>query len=98
MGDSPVRIDGIQGHQAHRPDDRSALSRPAGIERDTSAGKAVDSSGILAEVRPYIESARKTEEVNAQAVAEAKEMLASGQLQSPDALRRAAEAILSRDF
>lgn len=91
-----MRIDGIQGHQAHRPDDHSPLARPGGSERGAAADKAVDSSGILAEVRPYIDSARKVGQVNADAVAEAKEMLASGQLQSPEAMQRAAEAILSR--
>lgn len=91
-----MRIDGIQGHQPHMPDDHSSLRRPVAGEQNVAAGQAVDSSGILAEVLPYIDSAGKVEEVNAQAVAEAKEMLASGQLQSAEAIQRAAEAILSR--
>jgi hypothetical protein len=90
-----VRIDGIHGYQPQRPDEQTALNRPASARAD-GAGKAVDSSDLLAEVRPTIRAAAGVEEVNAQTVAEAKELLASGRLQSPEAFRRAAEAILYR--
>jgi hypothetical protein len=95
MGDRPVRIDGIQGYQPQRPDEQNALSRPASARTD-GENKAVDSSDLLAEVRRTIRAAVEVEEVNRDAVAEAKGLLASGQLQSPEAFRRAAEAILSR--
>ncbi len=91
-----MRIDGIEGQHPQRPDNQSSPKGPAPEHTDASAGKAVDSSGILAEIRPYIRSVRETDEVNSQAVDEAKELLASGGLQSPEAMRRAAEAIISR--
>jgi len=46
--------------------------------------------------KTYAPRAAGTAEVNPQAVAEARKLLESGQLDTPEAVRRAAEAILTR--
>jgi hypothetical protein len=50
---------------------------------------------VEAHLQPYVDKARETGEMNLQAVQEAK---ASGQLDTPDAIRRAAQALADLDF
>jgi hypothetical protein len=48
------------------------------------------------EVEALARQAAETEEINQAAVAEAKKLLQSGELSSPEAIRRAAENLLNR--
>jgi hypothetical protein len=51
---------------------------------------------ILESPGPYVRQALAGEDVNLQAIEEAKKLLASGQLDTPQAILRAAEAIIER--
>ena len=90
-----MRIDGAQGIGGQglpEPGKPAGGVAPAANALNSDAA-AVDSQ-VLAGVAPYIRQANESEPVNAQAVAEARELLRNGQLDTPDAVRRAAQAIL----
>ncbi len=72
-------------------------NRPVG--KAETAGKSAVPPGAPdveppGKTKPYIRAAMAADEINLQAVAEAKELLESGRLDSPQAARRAAEAII----
>ena len=67
--------------------------RPAGSQDAAAAGKP---RALDATLEPYVREAIASQEVNQQAVAEAIKLLESGQLDTPEAIARAAESILFR--
>lgn len=67
--------------RAKETDDARPSEVPAGPEPDT---------------RGYVEKARAAGAINTAAVAEARRLLESGELDTPEAARRAAEAILEQ--
>ena len=90
-----MRIDGTFGYEAHglggksgalgqhAPKATESVERNAGVEVVAPAGK-------------YIAKALAAEEVNTAAIAEAKRLLAEGLLDTPEAIERAAEAMVTR--
>jgi hypothetical protein len=92
-----MNIDRTHGYDGsimpHEPNKPARLCQGLGDVGQASGGTdAVADS----EFKALTLQAAGTPEINAQAVAEAKKLLQSGQLSSPDAIRRAAEAMLSR--
>mgnify|MGYP006308128979 FL=1 len=70
-----------------------ASGKPAGSPTDApAANQAADANGG---VKSYTAEALSADEVNAAAVAEARRLLATGALDSPQAIQRAAEAIIN---
>ena len=90
-----MRISGPDGlpprgaHEAAKADAKIAGS--AGRSTPTAAPDAE----LLSSYRPYIEKADQVAEMDLHAIADAKALLASGELDSPQAVRRAAETILN---
>ena len=89
-----MRLDGPQGLP---PNSLPQKVPPANIpETSTSRSGAtneVDSEVLSANI-DYIRQAIETEEMDAAAVAEARRLLASGELDTPEAAARAAELII----
>jgi hypothetical protein len=88
-----VRIDGPYG-----PGIGGLPPEQAPAPKGGRPGAPADLSGAQAELygpqKEYIRSATAAQDVNKQAVAEARELLKSGKLDTADAARRAAEAML----
>jgi hypothetical protein len=61
-------------------------------------GRASGGSLVQAAHNSFVSLALQTEEVNTQAVNEARNLLENGQLDTPEAARRTAEAILDLGF
>ena len=89
-----MRIDGTHGLDPHN---LSAAAPPAGKPAppaDTpDAGTSSRPAGADPVLEAYVRQAAAGDEVDLQAVAEAKRLLASGQLDTPEAAERAAETI-----
>ena len=92
-----MRIDGTSGLDSYGiPKDGNAASPkpPKGAGAGESGGDyALDLSPA---VKDYVQRALAGEQVDAEAVAEAKRLLDSGQLDGAESISRAAEAILRR--
>ena len=90
-----MRIDGTFGYEAHglagnnRASGQRAPKPAARIEGDA----AVE---VAASARKYIDKALAAEEVDPAAIAEAKRLLAEGLLDTPEAIERAADAMVMR--
>jgi len=67
-------------------------SKKPDLDKTSQAG--TDDSTLRTEYEPFIRKAVELEETDSQAVAEAKEALESGQLDTPEAAQSAAENIL----
>lgn len=91
-----MRIDGPENVGAHRLPDENIPNPPAAKSPDTRAAQP-DSDVPVGDAayRQYILKAAATEEIDLQAVAQARKLLESGQLDTPEAADRAAENILS---
>jgi hypothetical protein len=89
-----VRIDPTHGPEPHGlPEGKPASAkptRPAGAEEKPTA----HSAELLATHKPYVRKAMEADEIDLQAVQEARKLLESGQLFSPEAVRRAARNLL----
>jgi hypothetical protein len=72
----------------------AALSKQAKSSGAPEADLHPESSAYVPSVAPYVGKALATEEVDRQAVLQAKELLKSGELDTPEAAKRAAQAIL----
>jgi len=93
-----MRVDRTSGTPPHELPDRvpSPGSKPTG---ETPDGRPIpDDPQILHLHEKYAPQAGAVEAVNLQAVADARKLLKSGQLDSPEAVERAAEAILALGF
>jgi hypothetical protein len=87
-----VRIDGTYGPAPRKAaEDRQAK---AGRPEGASAGQVAGGAEVVSSHEPLIAAATATEEVNTAAVEEARALLQSGQLDTPEAAGRAAQAIL----
>lgn len=92
-----MRIDGpnsLNAYEAARQSPGGAREAAPGGERGEAADPA-DAAGVDAEARPYVGKALAADDVNLEAVAEARRLLGAGELDTPEATRRAAERILS---
>ena len=90
-----MRIDPTHGTEPHGLADGKPGSakptRPAGTEQRPTA----DSAELLAAHKPYVSKAMEGDEINLQAVQEARRLLESGELFSPEAILRAARNLLA---
>ena len=95
-----VRIDGTyRPERANLPEAATPAGKPA---PSASAGPAEAAAPqppkVEAHIQPYVDQAKEARDVNLQAIEEAKKLLASGTLDTPDAIRRAAQAMMDLDF
>ncbi len=86
-GPENLNIHSVSGENAPRP-------RPGKSPEPGAAQPKVELSPKNVGYREYIQKVPTTDEIDLQAVAEAKELLQSGQLDTPEAAERAAEKIL----
>ena len=91
-----MRIDGTSGLGPSMPLDRDKVpGNKAGATG--AAGKGAAEAGALsARQKQYIQQAGQVDQVNASAVAEAKKLIESGLLETPEAITRLAETIVDR--
>lgn len=93
-----MRIDGTyRPDRANLPEATPQASKPA-ASQPGAAQAAQAPSQVEAHFQPYVDQAKESREVNLQAIEEARKLLASGQLDTPDAIRRAAQAMMDLDF
>ena len=92
-GVGSVRVDGTYGlgpqNRAEETDPKAEALQGQYVGRD-----AENCAEVVFSQERLIAAAASAEEVNVQAVEEARALLDSGQLDTPEAARRAAEAIL----
>jgi hypothetical protein len=91
-----VRIDGTI-----HPEHLNPNGKPLGSKSRASESRGADAGGALDRAstqQPLIQAALAAEEVNVKAVEEARKALQNGELDTPEAARRAAEAILDLGF
>jgi len=83
-GLDPLGLPDNAGHLAKNSRTGSATDQPEG------------SSGFISEaaLQPYVERAAEADAIRSEAVQQAKRLLASGELDTPETARRAAENIL----
>ena len=90
-----MRIDPTHGPEPHGlPEGKPGSAkptRPAGTEQRPTT----DSAELLSTHKPYVGKAMEADEIDLQAVQEAKKLLESGQLFSPEAVLRAARNLLA---
>lgn len=90
-----VRIDARHNFQTHASDDR----RKTKTSGSSDAGKIKAFAGdmqLASTVQPLVEKALATEEINLQAVEEARSLLSSGQLDTPERINRLAGVLLDQ--
>jgi hypothetical protein len=95
LGGTKVRIDGANWVPAQgNPETPQSLQKPP---RSTDAPEArIDGGGseVRSALAPYVRAVMAGEEIDEQAVAQARRLLQSGELDTPEAARRAAEALM----
>jgi len=93
VGVSNVRIDGVYNFESPGVSEEKKASAKTPRHAREAKGAAGDAE-VLSSMLPLIRKAADVEEVDAQAVQAARQLLQSDQLDTPEAARRAAEAIL----
>ena len=90
-----MRIDGPNNMEIQGPTNASnKLTQPASTAGARSG--AVDKLSDLDDAnRPYIRKAAEGDEINLEAIAEATKLIEAGELDTPEAIARTAEIILS---
>ena len=89
-----MRIDGTHGLEPQGlPDSKPPLPKTS-LPGDASEAETSAESVVSRSHEPYVRQAMAADEINTQAVAEARELLQSGQLDTPEAARRAAQTIM----
>jgi len=92
-----VRIDGTHGvDPGNLPEGSASPSKPVKPADLSGAGRTADDLLELSSQQPYIRAAMESDEVNMQAVEEARKLLESGRLDTLEAARRAAESLTDR--
>ncbi len=90
-----MRIDGTHGLDPNAPAERQGPpARNASKAAAASPEGGVDGSQILAAHRKLIAQASRADEIDLQAVEEARRLIASGELDTPQGASRAAQAII----
>ena len=88
-----MRIDGTHGMDPRAvPESAAAAGKP--VRPAPREGKDPQGVELLSSQQAYVDQAAAAEEIDQKAVAEARELIRTGQLDTPEALRRAAEALL----
>ena len=89
-----MRIDPTHGPEPHGlPEGKPGAAkptRPAGAEQKPTA----DSAEVIPAHKSYVRKAMEADEIDLQAVQEARKLLESGQLLTGEAVRRAAQSVL----
>lgn len=91
-----MRIDGNNPIQPSQSDGGLAGKAKGSQAPGANPAGASEASDLILSLQPYIQKASSTGEIDEQAVAQAKALLQSGQLDTADAVVRAAEAMLKR--
>ena len=90
-----VRIDGTLGAEPYGlPSDKGKCEKPADSPASEKAGETHPEWAVSSSLAPWIRQAAAVADVDVRAVEEAQRALGAGQLDTPDAIRRAAQAIL----
>jgi hypothetical protein len=93
-----MRIDGASGMDRNGPASNGLVAPKARLpEEAVKADSLPDDPQIVCLYRKYLPQVSPTEEIDLQAVAEARRLMESGQLDTPEAIRRAADGI-ARDI
>ena len=91
-----MRIDGANNSEVYGPAGKPGQAplspKRADAERTEASGDIIAAEAAC---QPYIQKALGGDQVDLQAVAEAKKLIESGQLDTPEAARLAAEAMLA---
>lgn len=92
-----MRINPTHGPDASNPIEGyvPASASPAANKKKPIEA-AVDASSVLSDIQPLARQATESPEVNAQAVEQARALIQTGQLDTPDALQRLAQTLLDR--
>lgn len=94
-----MRIDGTFGTESYGlQNGKGESGRPVDSAASGRAGAKDPPSAASPGVAPWVRRSAGADEVNAQAVEEARRALQAGALDTPDAARRAARAILEMGF
>ena len=94
-----MRIDGTFGTDSYGlQNDKGKSGRPVDSAASGRAGAKGSLSATSPAVASWLRRSAGADEVNAQAVEEARRALQAGALDTPDAARRAARAILELGF
>ncbi|MFP4107364.1 MAG: hypothetical protein ACLFVU_14950 [Phycisphaerae bacterium] len=88
-----MRINQPYNFGPHRVSGEKGSSQKAAASDKSGSAKGVEV--VMAETAEYIAKAMETEDIDAQAVQEARELLESGTLDTPEAALRAAGSILN---
>lgn len=90
-----MRIDGTHGLEPQGlPEGKPSLPKTPASGDAREPETSADGLVVSRSHEPYIHQAMAAEEINTQAVAEARRLLRSGELDTPEAARRAAETIM----
>ena len=89
-----MRIDGTSGTQPGTLPESPAFSKQAKPSVAPQTALNSESQAYVSSIAPYVAAAGATDEVDSQAVLQARQLLKSGQLDTPQAATRAAQAIL----
>ena len=90
-----MRIDPTHGPEPQGlPEGKPGATKPTG-PAGAEEKPTTDSAELLATHKPYVRKAMEADEIDLQAVQEAKRLLESGQLFSPEAVLRAARNLLA---
>ena len=76
------------------PNGPNAASKPNRATGGSSESGSPASGGVESQLEALIKKVKAGDEINSQAVAEAQKLLESGELDSPEAIERAAEALI----
>ena len=91
-----MRIDGTSNMEIQGPTNASNNNLPQPASTAGARGGAVDKlSGLDDAYRPYVRKVAEGDEINVEAVAEAKKLIEAGLLDTPEAIEITAERILS---
>ncbi|MCK4627340.1 MAG: hypothetical protein KAV00_18655 [Phycisphaerae bacterium] len=88
-----MRIDRPDRTDVPNPSEGNGVKRP--VAGPSGTPEAVATRIGEETCKAYIQKASACEEVNLQAIAEAKKLIESGQLDTPEAINQAAERIIS---
>ncbi len=92
-----MRIDGTYRPQAPGTSPLSDALDAAKTLAQASASQGTPDEGLSVAANllaPYVEKIRLTPEINVQAVAEARRLMEAGELDTPEAIQRAAQAMV----
>ena len=93
IGANQVRIDGTYGLEPHKAsEDKEAAAKE--LKGKGGLPAATDSAEVVSSQERLIAAAAAADEVDTRAVEEARALLKAGQLDTPEAANRAAEAML----